>query len=392
MNPDGYVRGTHANANRLDIYTGWTINGPQIPEKMPEAVAFQRLLDQEQPEIHTDIHGHSMEIEGYAHVESSGRAYSNPTLRPYRMEVARLMDEAAADAGFGSDMLEEDAERVFGGTPEMGMESNRFWLGVRTGSGKSTTGVTRVYAALYAYNRYHTMTLANECAWEQSALVRHKRLLRIGNDRWPGEFHRGYPTRVISKNGFHQVCAYGSDAASRRRSRVELWQSQSAITTAVNNPQIEGKTLFACATTARGAAWIDGKSLREIAARIGEHRAMEATPIREFLDGFPTGPGQWGPESMLLSESASSQIDRRPMNGLALRLRIPYPKAILEEVRLNGRPMKPSETDGYINWQARGFTTVQANIPPARSREEDLFIVTLTYRPGEARTQGHSWR
>jgi hypothetical protein len=394
VNPDGYVRGTHTNANGFDPYTGWTVDGPRDPEKMPEAVAFQRVLDEAQPEVHADVHGHSMDIPGYYHVESSGRAYSNTTLRPFRSAVVRLMDEAAEAEGFGSDYLEDDAERVFGGTAEMGIPADKFWLGVRTGTGGNTRGVTSVYAALYGYNRYHTMMLASECAWDRSALLRHRRLLEIGNSIWPGERYAGYPTRIVVKNGFHQLAAWGADAASRRRSRVELWNAQGRFTTAVNNPQVEGKTMFICATTASAARWFEPKTLEAFARKIGENAAVDAGPVRQFLEGFPRVPGQWGPEAMLLTggNGAATGSDERVRHGLAMRLRIPYPKARGLDVRLNGRPVAEHEKDGFLAWPGRGFLTVQINVPPERSRREDFFLVTVRFDPGEKRTQGIDWR
>ena len=51
----------------------------------------------------------------------------------------------------------------------------------------------------------------------------------------------------------------------------------------------------------------------------------------------------------------------------------------------------PSETDGYTKWVARGFTYLQVNVPPERSKREDLFVLTCRYDPGENRMIGLGW-
>ncbi len=89
-----------------------------------------------------------------------------------------------------------------------------------------------------------------------------------------------------------------------------------------------------------------------------------------------------GPDS--LSASKVSPIE----NGLCIRLRIPYHKAELLDLRLNGHPVSRSESDGYVSWVARGFFNVQVNIPPERTKKEDFFLVTCEYDPREKRTQG----
>ena len=255
------------------------------------------------------------------------------------------------------------------------------------------------YAATYGYDRYHTLAFANENAWERSSFLRHRRLLEIGQEIWPGEYYPGYPTRVILKNELHFVVAYGETAAARRRSRVELWNKQGQIVTALNNPQTEGMVLFVCSTTGSAARrWLSDKSLPRFAQRIEEHRSIEAGPIRLALKDHPDADGQFKAHLLLLSGRADRselppEAESGPIeNGLSLRLRIPYPKARISELRVNGRPARISPRDGYLTWVARGFTYVQINIPPERSPERDLFVVTCLYDPGEERVFGLGWQ
>jgi hypothetical protein len=399
VNPDSYVNedqtGGLANSRGKDPYADWTVDGPRDPENCPEAVAVQKVMDELQAEVHTDIHGNSLPYPGVYQIESTGRAYSNISLRPYHHEIIRLMDEAALAEGYPSDQLEEDAERLFGGS-DLGIVPEKLWAGVRTPAGGGVVqSRPRVYAAIYGYNRYHTMPLASECGWERSAFLRHRRLLqKIGNEVWPGERYRGYPVRVIMKVGYHMVTAYGRTAAERRRSRVELWNRQRQISHGINRPLATDRLLYVCATsTVAREKWLSDRSLKGFAARMAEHPRMHAERIQRLLRDFPEGPGQWGPTgNVMMQGGAADPTEESPLeHGIAFRLRIPFPKAKDLVVWMNGEKLKVSETDGYLIWKARGFTNVQINIPPERSRTEDFFVVTCEYDPGEYRTHGLGW-
>jgi hypothetical protein len=395
VNPDSYVNpnttGGLANARGRDPYADWTVDGPRDPANCPEAVAVKKVMDETQAEVHADIHGNSLPYPGVYQIESTGRAYSNITLRPYHHEVIRLMDEAALKEGYPSDQLEEDAERLFG-ADGLGIETERLWAGVRTPAGGGVVqSKPRVYAAIYGYNRYHTMPLASECGWERSAFLRHRRLLQIGNAVWPGEHDRGYPVRVIMKVGYHMVTAYGTTAAEQRRSRIELWNRQRQISHGINRPLKVGRLMYVCATSnAARKKWLTDKSLAAFSERMAEHPNMHGDRIREFVQGFPAGPGQWGPTSNVMMQGGAADPSQEGAieHGLAFRLRIPFPKARDLELWMNGAKLRSSNTDGYLVWKARGFTNVQINIPPARSNREDLFVVTCTYDPGEHRRHG----
>ena len=166
----------------------WTLKGPRDPKNVPEAVFVQRLIDQFQPELLADIHGTNLDFERYIMFETSGTSYSNNALRPYYREIIRQMDEAALAEGFPSDTAESNAERIFFG-PGLADMPSRCWL-----------GRPRCYGAIYAYYHFHTIVSASEVGWDRSGVLRHRRLLQIGNERWPGEYYPGYPTRVILGN------------------------------------------------------------------------------------------------------------------------------------------------------------------------------------------------
>lgn len=377
-----------ANWVGQDPYTGWTVDGPRDPVKNPEAAAVQKVMDQLQADIHGDLHGNSLPYPGVFQIESSGRAYSNVTLRPYHHEIVRLMDKAALAGGYPSDEQEEDAERLFGLT-DMGIPREKLWAGLQTpAGGASVISKPRVYAAVYGYNRYHTMPIATECAWEESALLRYRALLQVGNEVWPGEYYSGYPVRVVMKNGYDLVVAYGVTAEARRHSRIELWNRQLTIRYGGNRPLAPGKVLFACATSpAAEVRWLSDRTLRGFAAKMKEHPQMQADRIGRIVEGFPTGPGQWGQESNLMLDGGAMKGETTPIqHGLCFRLRIPFPKAQKFDIWMNGQPLSRSEINGYITWVGRGFLNVQINIPPESSRTNDFYVITCEYDPGERRS------
>lgn len=379
VNPDGYVHGTHANTAGYDPYTRWTLEGPQAPEAMPEAVAVQQMMDRYMPEVHADAHGLDLSFPGYLSLENSGASYSNLALRPYHSELTEQMDAAARDEGFPSDRLEQDAERLVWG-PELEAMAAKCWV-----------GRPRVYAAVYCYCHYHSMLAASEVMWERSGFLRHRRLLELAAEVWPGEVYPGYPTRVIGTNILHAIVAYGTSAQARRRSRVELWNRLDQMTHGMVNPQTEGLLLYVCATSQTSARELSrDQTLDGFRRLLAGSPLIEEGPLLPLLGTFPTGAGQWGagPNLHLSSLPHGQAASPLPEHGIAFRLRIPYGQAALQEVRLNGALSPVSETDGYLVYRDRGYTYLQINVPPARAAKEDLFVVSCRYDPKERREQG----
>jgi hypothetical protein len=388
--PDRYEAGKVS-----PVYNAWTLDGPRDREHLPEGVAVQRVMDQYQPEVHADIHGVNLDFAQYIMFENSGASYSNVALRPYHRDIIRQMDEAALAEGYGSDTAECDAERLFWG-PDVDSLRSKMWL-----------GRARIYAAIYCYYRYHTLVSASEVGWERSGVLRHRRLLQIGNETWPGEYAPGYPTRVIMSNTHAQLTAYGTTAAARRASRVELWNKLPQLTLGIVDPVVEGRATCVCATSPAAARkWLSGRSLNAVVEGLRSHPRMNAAAIAEFTDGWPAG--QNGPEAYLGLQSGGmdqgtspigrpgavgAQADASPIeNGLCVRMRLPYHKARILDLRMNGRPVAPSATDGFVEWSARGCRFIQINLPPARLRSDDLLVFTCRYDPCEKREHWDTWR
>lgn len=391
VNPDSYAdpdrTGGLANAVGEDPYTGWTVNGPRNPEKCPEAVAVQEVMDPFAAEVHGDVHGNSLPFPGVYQLESSSKAYSNVTLRPYHSEITRLMDEAALAGGYASDRAEEDAQRLFG-TSALGIDQAKLWAGLQTPSGSGAVVSTpRIYAALYGYNKYHTMPVATEVGWEESALLRYRRLFRVGMEVWPGERLPGYPVRVITKDIYNMVCAYGETAAARRRSRVELWNQQGMLSFGMNRPWVVGRMLFVITTSiAARSKWLADTSLTGFLETAKRNGGMPVERIASIVDGFPTTPGQWGPTSNLSLAGGTGNTELgRIEHGMALRLRLPFRKARGHEVWVNNEALK---SPALQVWEGRGFSNVEINIPPERTSKEDVFVISMRYDPGEERVHG----
>jgi hypothetical protein len=379
VNPDGYVAGTPSNSQGNDPYLAWTLAGPVDPEKNAESLAIQQLFDRLQPEVHADIHGLDLSFPGYIMVESTGSAWSNVALRPYHQRIIDLMNEAALAEGFPTVRPEDDAERVFWG-PELESAAARLWY-----------ARTRPCAGVYAYYHYHTLTLASEVCWERSGVLRHQRLLRLGNEVWPGEHYPGYPTRVVAGTEFHHVVAYGITAQARRRSRVELWNKLPQIRIGFANPQVEGLLVCLVTTSSAAAKRLGDASLKKLAELVGDLPSADAAAVRSVLAQHPEGAGQWGPCAALYMEGGDAEggSNESPLeHGLAIRLRLPYAQARLTDLRLNGRPLAASETDGFLHWTGGGLTHVQVNVPPAAAKSQDFFLITCRYDPGERRARG----
>jgi len=273
---------------------------------------------------------------------------------------------------------------------------------------KTWLGRPRVYAATYCYYRYHTLVSASEVGWERSGVLRHRRLLQIGNETWPGEYAPGYPTRVVMSNTHAMLTAYGTTAAARRASRVELWNKLPQLTLGLVDPVVEGQTLCVCATSpAAVRRWLSGRTLAAVVDGWKSHPRIHAAPIAQFTAGWPAG--QNAPTAYVGLQSGSIDQGTSPIgrpgasastpvaagpgeNGLCLRLRLPYSKARIEELRVNGQPVARSESDGFVDWSARGCRYVQINLPPTRLKTDDLFVVTCRYDPGEKRGHWDTWR
>jgi len=373
---------------KIDPYTGggpdhWDLKTLEYKssDKVPEIKAVLDVVDRWHPDVHADMHGTGLQeypleklgnrtrYQGQIMFEVTGSAYSNYALRPWDWRVTEAIIKAGEESGFPSDRFEADGQRSFHG-PAMNPIADRTWR-----------GQSNFYTAQYGYAKYHTMVSAFEVGWEASGVARLKGLLKIGNSRWQGEPYEGYPVDRVKAFIGNYVTSYGSTAAARRRSRVELWQQQGRFTQAVLYPQTDGRATYFVATSA-SAAETFSKDIDEFLASAVKRDDVDADGIQRLVRS--------GPEVLLAIDKArSTDLPEQPIgHGIGFRLRLPYRNPTIDAVTLNGRTLKHSDTNEWQSWFANGFTQVQINISPQETAKSDLFAICCEYTPDVVRRIG----
>lgn len=382
-----FVTDRFGNAQGIDPYTG---SGPQnwdmatltfkALDKAPEIAAFLSVVDRYRPETHIDLHGTGLQeyardqlgdrcrFQGQTMIEITGSAYSNYALRPWDWRITEAMIDAGLRSGYPSDRFEADGQRLFWG-PAVQSQARQFWL-----------GRPNFYTAQYAYAKYHTLLSTLEIGWEESGVARVRGLLEIGNERWQNEPVRGYPVDRLKSFVGHFVTSWGRNAQERRDSREELWSQQAAFSQAIFYPQTDGRDTYVVALDGEAAQRLDrdpGVFLERIQGRAG----MNAEAVKTFVEA--------GPEIQLAVASGSAKADSVSLkHGIGFRLRLPYQKPELLDVRLNGHRLERSSTDGYESWTANGYTHVQISVPPKEAEKSSLYVVTCGYVPDVQRRYG----
>ena len=350
-------------------------------DQAPEIKAFLRVVDRYKPDAYVDLHGTGLQsyppekigdgkrYQGQTMFEVTGSAYSNFALRPWDWRISEAMIQAGLDAGYPSDRYEADAQRGFW-APELDSLADRLW-----------TGRPLFYTAQYAYIRYHTLLTVLEIGWEKSGMERVKGLLRLGNRPWQGEPYSGYPVDRVKNYIGHFVTSWGGTAGERRRSRIELWEKQAGFTQAVLYPQTDGRDTYVVALDEEAAGILDTEP-KSFLSNLARLPYVNQNAVESFVG--------MGPEVLLSISEAKGRGGSGGLaqNGVGFRLRLPYRKPELLDVRLNGHLLEKSARDGYQSWYANGFTQVQIHVPPDKARKTGLFIVTVGYVPDEKREYG----
>jgi hypothetical protein len=279
------------------------------------------------------------------------------------------MVQAGNEAGFGSDRTEADGQRVFW-NPDGDSLRDRLWIPPRP---------DRFRTMFYSYMKYHTMISTTEIGWEQSGVARVGGILAVGNVPWVYEKFSGYPvTRVRARAG-RFVTAYGATAEQRRQSRVELWRAQSKFVDGIFYPEYAGRATYVCAVTPRGIQAFSA-DFKKFVANLRQLPGVDSDAIARYIAA--------GPETKL-SGDLDRTVQASPVeHGIGFRLRIPYRVPALLDVAVNGHSLQESATDGYQAWYADGYTQLQINVPPEKTRKADLFVVTCAYDGNEVRTYG----
>ena len=392
VNPYAYfVTDRFGNSKGIDPYTGngggtpnWdlkTLTFKQL-DKSPEIEAFLSVVDRFRPEVHCDLHGTGLQeiaeeelgdrrqYQGNTMFELSGSAYSNFALRPWDWRVTEAMIGSAQQAGYGSDRFEADAQRLFWG-PVMQPFSDRLWL-----------GRANFYTSQIAYAKYHTMPIAMEIGWEESGVARVKGLLRLANKPWGDRFVAGYPVDRVKSYVGHFIAAGGVTARERRDSRAALWNRQAEFSQAILYPQTAGRDTYFVALTPEAGKLLDENKTRFL-ANLRQRPEIQTGPIEAFFE--------MGPENKVIVSRGQpcATAEKSPIrHAIALRMRIPYRRPDIVDVRLNGRLLKEDAANGYQSRFADGFTQLQINIPSETAAANDLLLVTCAYRPDVKRVNG----
>mgnify|MGYP002362516146 FL=1 len=375
------------NKEKIDLYdpqiSYWDLPKLKlaVPERTPELAAFLGIVDEYRPEVHLDLHGTGLQAfpddklgnrtmhQGQTMFEISACSYSNCGVRPWDPRVTEAMVQAGVAAGFGSDRAEADAQRCFY-NPDHALFRARLWNAPRP---------QRFRTMFYGYMRHHTMISTTEIGWEQSGVARVCGFLALGNKQWVDERFTGYPVTRVKARAGRFVTAYGRTAAERRESRCELWNRQPSFADGMMYPEYEGRATYVCGVTPKGIAALDNDPVKFL-ANLRTLPGVNADRIERFV--------KLGPEYEFTADPREVKTGKPLEHGIGFRFRVPYRSPEILEVAVNGHALPVSATDGYEAWFADGYTQVQVNVPPEKSRTMDLFVVTCAYDGKEKRPIG----
>jgi hypothetical protein len=361
-NPDGVAGDGGSN-----VYTCWNLDGVVDPERHPEAASLKRLMDEYRPDVHVDVHGFNFAEQKMW--ESTGISWASGLSRSYLHRVPQLMDEAAEAAGFLMTKGEQSAGQVLSTTPIAGAERHYYLR-------KAGFNIS-----VYPYHQFHTLAFIIESGFEESIVVRLRRLLEIGGEVWRGERYAGYPTNQVGCWTSMAVSAWGTTASQRRASRVELWQKIGQLTFGCAHPEPRGSIMAFCATTREAAQqYVAPGKVDTLIEKLKDHPQFDVAALADFVQRMPA--------QNLLPRYLGSVGDgeAEPVkNGLVLRLLIPYNDARLTEIRLDGHTIEPSDTDGY-QLRTNPGTILEVAIPP--DKVKPLHIATCFYDSPTKRRAG----
>jgi len=204
-------------------------------------------------------------------------------------------------------------------------------------------------------------------------------IIGIGNKTWVDENVSGYPVNRLKWRAGRYVTSWGVRADLRRDSRTELWQAQDGFSDGIFYPEYTGRINYVCAVSAAGSAAFDTDPVKFI-------ENLRALP---YVDADAIG--KWlkaGPEIRVTVNPKEKATVGRVQKGIGFRLRIPYQSPELLDVSVNGHSLTESATDGYQAFLADGFTQLQINIPPEKTRQWDIYVVTVAYDGRQTRDYG----
>lgn len=383
------------NSFGIDPYTGngtsnWDLESLsfKFPDMAPEIMALLNVVDTYKPEVHLDFHGtgvqaytkeqrishESKRFKGQLMFESTGSALSNSVLRSWDWRVMESMIQSGLNAGYPSDRLEADAQRMHWSRDLMALE-DKLWL-----------GRPQFYTALYSYFKYHTMLVCMEVGWEKSGVEKAKGLLQIGNNIWYGEKEPGYPVNRLYAFYGKYITAWGQSTLEYRKSREELWENTNNFRGGVLYPEVEGRESFIFSISDTMDIFNE-TSLEGFLTKI-EDQSINFKEIKKFIETGPYVRLVWDKND---KPRANIEKEFKVLNGMGIRIRIPYANAKIEKMKLNGYELGIDPCDGYETWIGNdGHLHVQINIPPEKTKGMGYAILTCEYKPDIKREYGWS--
>ncbi len=366
VNPDGYDTYHQENMNGVNLYADYFLEGKPT---QPESHAVWEVLERYAPEVVGSCHGHWCLVETAAFENCQGAYGTSRFDRCHSRLFAEEINRACEAAGYPQDRMEEDSERILPPLP-----------GFPNQSARSGEGIT---PCVYAYHRFHSLTFAMEIMCEDSGLVKLRKILELGNQTWRYERLPGYPVRVILPPEGHAIVAYGTTAAQRRASRLELWRHNDALTRFCL-PHVEDTGFVGFGFSVRpedrdlSCEFVSG-----VLDFVADDPNIEVAPLRE---AFGYRLESWWSRYQEPLPARPTRLDEI-RHGIGQRVRL-LPGSRVKRLLVNGREVGPSDREGYEVWTPPGgHTIVQLNLPGGRSLAAPdghlrRVICTLEYEPG----------
>ena len=367
VNPDGYDDPHLRNMNNANLYADYALSGEPT---QPESGVVWRVIEENQPEVVGSVHGR-WHLNRYAAVENCSGSYGTSRYdRCHSRLFAEEVNKACEEAGYPQDRMEEDEEKIL--PPLSGFANHAACSG------------DLITPGVYAYNRFHSLLFSMEVMYDESGLIKIRKILELGNQVWRYEPRPGYPVQVITRPFPFGVVAYGNTAAERRKSRVELWQSNDTLTR-FSLPYAENDGFLGVGVSIHaGDSALGAKTAADVLDQFAHDENVNTEALRKAFGPRLAGlPG-------VMSEPASA----RPVwlseirNGLGLRIRL-LPGSRVKRVLVNGREARESGEEGYETWTPKdSFTVAQINIPPGKSMAAPngkltRVLCTVEYEPGQ---------
>ena len=346
------------NEAGIDEYAAFTDDMEVDKEKAPAAYALKELIDKYQPELLIDVHG--MWLAGSGCMEVTG-AYSFANLNYcYDRSFNDAMNAAAEKAGYA--VFSEDASQNLRAMIPLSQQEqyrDRFRL-----------GAPKMLAGIYAYIKYHTLSINMEVGVEESGVLRIIEALKLGcNPIWHTN-GKGYPVQVIRAHiCSDSILCGGSNAEERRISRLELWNQTRDIGHAIVAPELHGLQAFLVSLNVETALSCIGRGGRYSLNAFFEGLEKSGMDLSEVRPLYEDIEEQCWVECTWKNDGKRVELSQ----GLKMRLALPFPSAQPKKVLLNGKVLDKKD---FTLFRKGSFTYIEIQTP---KNPADLLFAVVEY-------------